>query len=153
MIKLQHRIRRDGVVVVGGVVYPLDDNGCVEVTDEHAGWMREGSQWGIVGAWPILDKVFKDESIGAGRAPRSKEEIREVLIEEGWASGDRWETETKEEELELQEGEPKVEEITISPQTSRMELIRIARRLKIRTKSSMTQLELFELLKARGQKV
>jgi hypothetical protein len=153
MIKLQHRVRRDGVVVVGGVVYSLDEDGCVEVTDEHAGWMREGSQWGVVGTWPVLDKVSKIEpAVGVGRAPRSKDEIREVLIEEGWASGEE-ESETKEEELELKEGEPKVEEITISPQTSRMELIRIARRLKIRTKSSMTQLELFELLKARGQKV
>jgi hypothetical protein len=87
MVRLQHRFRRgpgEGITV-GQTRYLLDDQGFVEVTEEHAGYMLapQGSQWAE--SWPELAPPAPPEATAGGRRPRTREEMFATMVAEGLA--------------------------------------------------------------------
>jgi len=80
MVKLQHRVRRDGGVTVGDTRYALDERGVVEVSDEHAEKMLQGRFWRALGPdeflpWGDAPPAPPMVSGAAGRRPRTREEL------------------------------------------------------------------------------
>lgn len=80
MVQLQHRHRREGSVTVGKTRYDLNDQGVVEVTEEHAARMLQGAAWRKVSAdgsmpWPEAPPAPPMKHGAAGRRPRTREEL------------------------------------------------------------------------------
>jgi hypothetical protein len=87
MVRLQHKHRRDGVILVGGGQYALDAEGCVEVPEEAAAKLKQGALWGEPGSWPRSSPaIVAPPSVGGARRPRTREELAALAEAEGLPS-------------------------------------------------------------------
>jgi len=82
-VQLQHKRRREGGVSVGTTRYTLDERGVVEVSEEHAGKMLQGSAWRPLGPdgqlpWDEPPPAPPMIQGAAGRRPRTREELLDV---------------------------------------------------------------------------
>lgn len=107
MVRLQHKYRRDGIVSVGGAQYKLDLNGCVEVPEDAAAKLRQGSMWQPEGHWggQKMPKPPKPEGELGARRPRTQEELREAAESFGIQSVEKKERKPK------REAEPREKDI------------------------------------------
>jgi len=84
MVRLQHKHRRDGIILVNGVKYPLDAEGCVEVPEDAAAKMTQGGLWGEPGKWPQgAAAIAPPVAIGGARRPRTRAELEAFAEAEG----------------------------------------------------------------------
>jgi len=158
MIRLQHRHRREGIILVGDTQYRLDAEGCVEVTDEHAGWMMQGD-WAAPGTHPALADAPPLQDSGRGRIVRTREQLAAMAAAEGMVlSPSPPPAPTSQPEpapqgaLTPEDGLGKAADIIeISNTTSRAELMRVAKQLGIHVPRTSTQAQVFELLQAQAQ--
>ena len=155
-MRLQHQFRRgpgEGITV-GSTRYLLDEQGFVEVTEEHAGYMLagKGTQWAP--SWPDAAPTMPQEPVapGAGRRPRTREELNAALAAEGIG-----ELQIGFDSLRLDEPEgparaPEAPEevLEISTTTPFPELRRIAATLGIAVKKGTSRDQLLELLQAKA---
>lgn len=157
MIRLQHRHRREGIILVGDTKYRLDADGCVEVTDEHAGWMMQGD-WAAPGTHPVLPAALPLQDSGRGRTVRTKEQLAAMAAAEGLVlPPSPPPAPTSQPEPALQrapapgDGPGGTDIIEISNTTSRAELMRVAKQLGIHVPRTSTQAQVFALLQAQAQ--
>jgi hypothetical protein len=138
MVRLQHKIRRDGIISIGGVQYKLDQDGVVEVSEDHAKKLRQGSMWRPPGSWgvKVAAAVAPPPSKSGARRPRTKDEIIAVAESEGIAVPPAKEKVSTEE----------TEVIEVSPDMRKVELVKVARRLGLRV-DGKTKHEILELIK------
>lgn len=154
MVRLQHKTRREGGITVGDPPkhYLLDSEGIVEVTEEHARMLSGTGMWKPEGVWPSSVPPAVE---GVGRRPRTFDELREA------AAAENIELPPKpEEQISAVEPPPvaesplatETETITITPETSFEELKDVAKQLGIKIPRRITRSELFELIRAQGEK-
>lgn len=87
MVRLQHKHRRDGVILVGGGKFPLDAEGCVEVPEAAAEKLKQGALWGEPGSWPRSSPaIVAPPTVGGARRPRTREELMALAEAEGLSS-------------------------------------------------------------------
>jgi hypothetical protein len=166
MVRLQHRFRRgpgEGITV-GQTRYLLDEQGFVEVTEEHAGYMLapQGTQWAE--SWPEMAPPAPPEATAGGRRPRTREEMYATMVAEGLAPetppvpklstsdplpgaedtvGLNAGVMAGHPEDDLEEDE---EVIEISLSTPLLQLKKVAAKLGVPVPKKATQAQLFELL-------
>jgi len=87
MVRLQHKTRREGVILVAGGQYALDAEGCVEVPEAAAAKLTQGALWGKPGSWPRSSAaVVAPPSENGARRPRTREELAALAEAEGLPS-------------------------------------------------------------------
>ena len=152
MVKLKHKHRRDGVILVGGSTYELDSDGCVEVTEEHAKKMLQGSLWRAPEHWSVKEKVLAEsmpKTDKGFRRPRTKEELLAAAKAEG--------IEPKEEKPKLEEvisvtetsKEPVEEVIEVSLSMPKRELRKVATSMGLDV-NGKTKAEILDMIEAQG---
>lgn len=158
MVRLQHQFRRgpgEGITV-GTTRYKLDEEGIVEVTEEHAQMMLapQGTQWAPPGTWAPPPPPVPVVEGAVARRPRTREELAAAAAAEGIVVPPAPVAEEVVAEVvvppAVNEAGPE-EVIEISPTTPLADLKRVASKLGVAVPKRATQTQLFELLKAQGE--
>ncbi len=89
MVRLQHKTRREGGITVGKARYDLDSQGVVEVPQEAADKLVQGSKWAPEGRWPAQAAKTGPPAAAKGsrgRPPRTPEAMQAFAEAEGFAA-------------------------------------------------------------------
>jgi hypothetical protein len=159
MPKLQHETRRGGpgtgeIVLVNGVKYELDAAGVVEVPEEAAAKMLQGPSWRSLGHWAGKEAVMAAATppvTNGARPARTKEQLAAAAAEAGIEVSKP--AEPKPEPTPVVAAEPAAaepagdeEEIEISEDMSKSELMEVARKVGLTVAPSMTKAQIITLL-------
>lgn len=172
MIKLQHPFRREGGITVESTRYELDADGIVTVSEEHAEMLSRVGTWAPPS--PVSKKPQKKAaasapaSDGAGRAPRSKQELEALAQAEGLGSstqvpasapsqgaspsfsGPHAVTVEVTAEEPMDEAEAEMMEVEITPDMTLAQLKAVGKQLGLKIPRGITQPELYTLLQSQG---
>jgi len=158
MVKLQHRDRRDGIVLVGGAKYELDELGCVEVTEEHSEKMLQGALWRPVGYWEAQGRriaaVTPPTAQGGARRPRTRDEMMALAEASGIPVKEPAPepAPTLADVISVPEPEPESEPETIevSSTMKKSELVEVAVAMGLEV-DGLTKAEILDLIEAQGE--
>lgn len=87
-IKLQHRTRKGGTLNVNGTVYPVGDDGSVDVSPDHAAKMLQGAMWKPFGQWGAMRQELANATPGVrhgARLPRTRAQLEAAAAAGGAA--------------------------------------------------------------------
>jgi len=153
MVRLMHQSRRGPgqFVTVGTSRYELDAGGCVEVSQEASELLLQGSKWRDPVHWEgkqgQLAAATPPPSVSGARRPRTRDE----LLSAAEASGIPLEppapaqavTEVPEPDLE-----PEDEEVTVSLDMRKSELLSVAQDLGLEVSSMMTKSQILDAIES-----
>lgn len=88
MPRIQHKTRRGPgeTITVCSTIYGLDEDGVVEVSEEHAALLLQGAKWREEGQWAAWERVVFDTTpaiVSGARRPRSRAEMLALAEAEG----------------------------------------------------------------------
>jgi len=86
MPKVQHQTRREGRISVGGTIYEIDSDGCVDASDEDAAGMLRGKKWKLEGEWAewqLAVSATAPPVIAGARRARTRDELLGLAEAEG----------------------------------------------------------------------
>jgi hypothetical protein len=151
MPKLQHQTRRDFRISVGGAQYEVDSEGCVDVSEAHAEGLLRGKKWKRHGEWAEWQRKITSTAppvVAGARRARTRQEILGLAEAEGVKGA----TEALKTEstgaIEL--GDEELEEVVVSLDMKKAELVEIAERLDVDA-SGMTKVQIIEAIEKASQ--
>ena len=152
MVRLQHeRNRAPEIVLVDGTVYPLDDQGVVEVSEEDAKALLQGAKWRPDGHWGARQQaeLVTPKALGpAGRRARTREEMLALADGAGIEVPAPVVEVPEVPEPEVPEAEAEsgdVEVIEVDESMTKAQLLAAARAADIRANHNMSKKELLAL--------
>ena len=182
MVTLKHRDRRgpNEIVLIDGVKYDLDGEGCVEVPEEAVGKLTASPLWKDPSEWAESDRIRKAAALpvtGGQRRVRTAAELSALGVEAGISVEQQAEMARIRDEARAAETlrlakklgvkigeahpapklvpelvseptedpEPEAEEITISDDMTRAELMAIAKANGLEVKRTMKKAEVLAL--------
>jgi hypothetical protein len=86
MPRVQHQTRREGRISVGGTIYDIDSEGCVDASAEDAEGLLRGKKWRLEGewkAWEFAVSATAPPVVAGARRARTRDELLGLAEAEG----------------------------------------------------------------------
>lgn len=158
--RIQHKTRvggpgTDEIVLVNGVKYALDATGCVDVPADAAKKLMAGEMWRAEGAWGAIRRAAADtvpEAQNGARPVRTPAQLAALAAATGEVEPKAPEAPevppAEEPEVPPAEEAPAEDEIVVSADMSRNELLSIAQRVGLALPSTATKAQILTALES-----